>query len=103
MTLREQYAAAVTRGRALAQARQHRGPILPMPGPEPPGVRGGDLGAAPRPGADRVKLRRGFAVMPKGRVCQIAQQGGLASRASGRGHRWTVAEARAASQKAHAR
>jgi len=100
MTLREQYAAAVTRGRDLAHASQRREPLLPAPAEQPAGVVGRPLGEAPAPVADRVKLPRGFAVMPKGRVAQIGQLGGIAAHAKGTAHEWTVAEARAASRKA---
>lgn len=44
-------------------------------------------------------MRKGFAVMSKERQRAIASLGGKASQASGRGHRFTSEEARAAGRK----
>jgi len=51
---------------------------------------------APEGGA---KLRRGFAVMDRARVQEIARKGGRAAHASGRAHRFTSDEARVAGKK----
>jgi general stress protein YciG len=45
------------------------------------------------------KARRGFASMDPAQQRRIASEGGKASHSSGRGHRWTVAEASAAGRK----
>ena len=56
--------------------------------------------AAPRP-ANRVgsKSRRGFAAMSPETQRRIASEGGKASHASGRGHRFSADEARDAGRK----
>ena len=56
--------------------------------------------AAPRP-ANRVgtKSRRGFAAMSPETQRRIASEGGKASHASGRGHRFSAEEARDAGRK----
>lgn len=45
------------------------------------------------------KRKRGFALLTQERRREIAQQGGLASQASGHAHRFTEEEARLAGQK----
>lgn len=45
------------------------------------------------------KQARGFAAMSRERVRELASQGGRASHAQGKGHRWTTEEARAAGRK----
>lgn len=46
-----------------------------------------------------VKQKKGFAVMDKRVVSDIASKGGRAAHAKGTAHQWTVAEARAAGKK----
>lgn len=54
---------------------------------------------AARVGDGSRTARRGFASMDPAKQRSIASQGGLASHASGLGHKWTTDEARAAGRK----
>ncbi len=54
---------------------------------------------APKPEEPKKKQRRGFAMMDRAKVREIARRGGAASHARGTAHRFTSEEARAAGQK----
>ncbi|GGG55186.1 KGG domain-containing protein [Hymenobacter glacieicola] len=53
----------------------------------------------PTPNSDKAKRPRGFAAMDPATQRRIASEGGKASHESGRGHRFTSEEARAAGRK----
>lgn len=65
----------------------------------PPTVRPGAKSVRPAARIGDGKSRRGFASMDPALQHRLATEGGKASHASGRGHKWTTEQAREAGRK----